>query len=161
MYEQSKVRISQLLSAVVCLVIIAVEIAQAYRIRTKASHDLFVFYFYLEKFIPHLKLDQQNVMCIILLRTSGSGANTMRTFMAMLIAALISNVSYAYPIGDEAQEIINSGTILFANPSNTPKLSGATEMGVLYNEEMFICLVKEFENLVLCLELDQLDTLFK
>ena len=100
-------------------------------------------------------------MCIILLRTSGSGANTMRTFMAMLIAALISNVSYAYPIGDEAQEIINSGTILFANPSNNPKLSDATEMGVLYNEEMFICLVKEFENLVLCLELDQLDTLFK
>ncbi len=100
-------------------------------------------------------------MCIILLRTSGSGANTMRTFMAMLIAALISNVSYAYPIGDEAQEIINSGTILFANPSNNPKLSSATEMGVLYNEEMFICLVKEFENLVLCLELDQLDTLFK
>ena len=100
-------------------------------------------------------------MCIILLRTSGSGANTMRTFMAMLIAALISNVSYAYPIGDEAQEIINSGTILFAKPSNNPKLSGATEMGVLYNEEMFICLVKEFENLVLCLELDQLDTLFK
>ena len=100
-------------------------------------------------------------MCIFLLRTSGSGANTMRTFMAMLIAALISNVSYAYPIGDEAQEIINSGTILFANPSNNPKLSGATEMGVLYKEEMFICLVKEFENLVLCLELDQLDTLFK
>ncbi len=100
-------------------------------------------------------------MCIILLRTSGSGANTMRTFMAMLIAALISNVGYAYPIGDEAQEIINSGTILFANPSNNPKLSRATEMGVLYNEEMFICLVKEFENLVLCLELDQLDTLFK
>ena len=85
----------------------------------------------------------------------------MRTFMAMLIAALISNVSYAYPIGDEAQEIINSGTILFANPSNNPKLLGATEVGVLFNEEMFICLVKEFENLVLCLELDQLDTLFK
>ena len=101
------------------------------------------------------------MMCIILLRTSGSGANTMRTFMAMLIAALISNVSYAYPIGDEAQEIINSGTILFANPSNNPKLLGATEVGVLFNEEMFICLVKEFENLVLCLELDQLDTLFK
>ena len=100
-------------------------------------------------------------MCIILLRTSGSGANTMRTFMAMLIAALISNVSYAYPIGDEAQEIINSGTILFANPSNNPKLLGATEVGVLFKEEMFICLVKEFENLVLCLELDQLDTLFK
>lgn len=100
-------------------------------------------------------------MCIILLRTSGSGANTMRTFLAILIAAVISNISYAYPVGDEAQEIINSGTILFANPSNNPKLLGATEVGVLFNEEMFICLVKEFENLVLCLELDQLDTLFK
>ena len=85
----------------------------------------------------------------------------MRTFLAILIAAFISNISYAYPVGDEAQEIINSGTILFANPSNNPKLLGATEVGVLLNEEMFICLVKEFENLVLCLELDQLDTLFK
>ena len=85
----------------------------------------------------------------------------MRTFLAIIIAAVISNISYAYPIGDEAQEIINSGTILFANPSNNPKLLGATEVGVLFNEEMFICLVKEFENLVLCLELDQLDTLFK
>ena len=85
----------------------------------------------------------------------------MRTFLAILIAAAISNISYAYPVGDEAQEIINSGTILFANPSNSPKLLGSTEVGVLFNEEMFICLVKEFENLVLCLELDQLDTLFK
>ena len=85
----------------------------------------------------------------------------MRTFLAIIIAALISNISYAYPVGDEAQEIINSGTILFANPSNNPKLLGATEVGVLFNEEMFICLVKEFEDLVLCLELDQLDTLFK
>lgn len=85
----------------------------------------------------------------------------MRTFLAILIAAVISNISYAYPVGDEAQEIINSGTILFANPSNNPNLIGATEVGVLFNEEMFICLVKEFENLVLCLELDQLDTLFK
>ena len=85
----------------------------------------------------------------------------MRTFLAILIAAVISNISYAYPVGDEAKEIINSGTILFANPSNNPKLLGATEVGVLFNEEMFICLVKEFENLVLCLELDQLDTLFK
>ena len=85
----------------------------------------------------------------------------MRTFLAILIAVVISNISYAYPVGDEAQEIINSGTILFANPSNNPKLLGATEVGVLFNEEMFICLVKEFENLVLCLELDQLDTLFK
>ena len=85
----------------------------------------------------------------------------MRTFLATVIAAVISNISYAYPVGDEAQEIINSGTILFANPSNNPKLLGATEVGVLFNEEMFICLVKEFENLVLCLELDQLDTLFK
>jgi len=85
----------------------------------------------------------------------------MRTFLAILIAAVFSNISYAYPVGDEAQEIINSGTILFANPSNNPKLLGATEVGVLFNEEMFICLVKEFENLVLCLELDQLDTLFK
>ena len=85
----------------------------------------------------------------------------MRTFLAILIAAVISNISYAYPVGDEAQEIINSGTILFANPSNNPKLLGATEVGVLFNEEMFICLVKKFENLVLCLELDQLDTLFK
>ena len=85
----------------------------------------------------------------------------MRTFLAILIAAVISDISYAYPVGVEAQEIINSGTILFANPSNNPKLLGATEVGVLFNEEMFICLVKEFENLVLCLELDQLDTLFK
>ena len=85
----------------------------------------------------------------------------MRTFLAILIAAVISNISYAYPVGDEAPEIINSGTILFANPSVNPKLLGATEVGVLFNEEMFICLVKEFENLVLCLELDQLDTLFK
>ena len=85
----------------------------------------------------------------------------MRTFLAILIAAVISNISYAYPVGDEAQEIINSGTVLFANPSNNPNLLGATEVGVLFNEEMFICLVKEFENLVLCLELDQLDTLFK
>ena len=85
----------------------------------------------------------------------------MRTFLAILIAAVISNISYAYPVGDEAQEIIDSGTILFANPSDNPKLLGATEVGVLFNEEMFICLVKEFENLVLCLELDQLDTLFK
>ena len=85
----------------------------------------------------------------------------MRTFLAIIIAALISNISYAYPVGDEAQEIINSGTILFANPSNNPKLLGATEVGVLFNEEMFICLVKEFEDLVLCLELDHLDTLFK
>jgi len=85
----------------------------------------------------------------------------MRIFLAVLVAAVISNLSYAYPVGDEAQEIINSGTILFANPSNNPKLLGATEVGVLFNEEMFICLVKEFENLVLCLELDQLDTLFK
>ena len=85
----------------------------------------------------------------------------MRTFLAILITAFISNISYAYPVGDEAQEIINSGTILFANPSNNPKLLGATEVGVLFNEEMFICLVKEFENLVICLELDQLDTLFK
>lgn len=85
----------------------------------------------------------------------------MRTFLAILIAAVISNISYAYPVGDEAQEIINSGTILFANPSNNPELLGATEVGVLFNEEMFICLVKEFEDLVLCLELDQLDTLFK
>ena len=85
----------------------------------------------------------------------------MRTFLAILIAAVISNISYAYPVGDEAQEIINSGTILFANPSNNPNLSGATEVGVLFKEEMFTCLVKEFENLVLCLELDQLDTLFK
>tara|TARA_B100001248_G_C27369526_1_gene450935 strand:- start:1102 stop:1359 length:258 start_codon:yes stop_codon:yes gene_type:complete len=85
----------------------------------------------------------------------------MRTFLAILIAAVVSNISYAYPGGDEAQEIINSGTILFANPSNNPKLLGATEVGVLFNEEMFICLVKEFEDLVLCLELDQLDTLFK
>ena len=85
----------------------------------------------------------------------------MRTFLAIFIAAVISNISYAYPVGDEAQEIINSGTILFANPSNNPRLLGATEVGVLFNEEMFICLVKEFENLVLCLELDQLDTLFK
>ena len=75
----------------------------------------------------------------------------MRTFLAILIAAVISNISYAYPVGDEAQEIINSGTILFANPSNNPQLLGATEVGVLFNEEMFICLVKEFENLVLCL----------
>ena len=93
--------------------------------------------------------------------TLGSGANTMRTFWAILIAAVISNISYAYPVGDEAQEIIDSGTILFANPSDNPKLLGATEVGVLFNEEMFICLVKEFENLVICLELDQLDTLFK
>ena len=85
----------------------------------------------------------------------------MRIFLAVLVAAVISNLSYAYPVGDEAQEIINSGTILFANPSNNPKLLGATEVGVLFKEEMFICLVKEFENLVLCLELDQLDTLFK
>ena len=85
----------------------------------------------------------------------------MRTFLAIIFAAVISNVSYAYPIGDEAQEIINSGTILFANPSDNPKLLGATEVGVLFNEEMFICLVKEFEDLVLCLELDHLDTLFK
>ena len=85
----------------------------------------------------------------------------MRTFLAILIAAVISNISYAYPVGDEAQEIINSGTILFANPSNNPKLLGATEVGVLFNEEMFICLVKEFENLVLCLEKDQLDALFE
>ena len=85
----------------------------------------------------------------------------MRTFLAILIAAVVSNISYAYPVGDETQEIINSGTILFANPSNNPKLLGATEVGVLFNEEMFICLVKEFEDLVLCLELDQLDTLFK
>ena len=85
----------------------------------------------------------------------------MRTFLAILIAAVISNISYAYPVGEEAQEIISSGTILFANPSNSPKLLGSTEVGVLFNEEMFICLVKEFENLVLCLELDQLDTLFK
>ena len=85
----------------------------------------------------------------------------MRTFLAILIAVVICNISYAYPVGDEAQEIINSGTILFANPSNNPKLLGATEVGVLFNEEMFICLVKEFENLVLCLDLDQLDTLFK
>jgi len=85
----------------------------------------------------------------------------MRTFLAILIAAVISNKGYAYPVGDEAQEIINSGTILFANPSNNPELLGATEVGVLFNEEMFICLVKEFENLVLCLDLDQLDTLFK
>jgi hypothetical protein len=85
----------------------------------------------------------------------------MRTFLAILIAAVISNISYAYPVGDEAQEIINSGTILFANPSDNPNLLGATEVGVLFNEEMFICLVKDFENLVLCLELDQLDTLFK
>ena len=85
----------------------------------------------------------------------------MRTFLAILIATVISNISYAYPVGDEAQEIINSGTILFANPSDNPKLLGATEVGVLFNEEMFICLVKEFENLIICLELDQLDTLFK
>ena len=85
----------------------------------------------------------------------------MRIFWAIFIAAVSVNISYAYPIGDEAQEIINSGTILFANPSNNPKLLGATEVGVLFKEEMFICLVKEFENLVLCLELDQLDTLFK
>ena len=85
----------------------------------------------------------------------------MRTFLAILIATVISNISYAYPVGDEAQEIINSGTILFANPSNNPKHLGVTEVGVLFKEEMFICLVKEFENLVLCLELDQLDTLFK
>ena len=85
----------------------------------------------------------------------------MRTFLAILIAAVISNISYAYPVGDEAQEIINSGTILFANPSNNPTLLGATEVGVLFNEEMFICLVKEFENLVVCLELDQQATLFK
>ena len=85
----------------------------------------------------------------------------MRTFLAILIAAVISNISYAYPVGDEAQEIINSGTILFANPSDNPKLLGATEVGVLFNEEMFICLVREFENLIICLELDQLDTLFK
>ena len=85
----------------------------------------------------------------------------MRTFLAILIATVISNISYAYPVGDEAQEIINSGTILFANPSDNPNLLGATEVGVLINEEMFICLVKDFENLVLCLELDQLDTLFK
>ena len=85
----------------------------------------------------------------------------MRTFLAILIAAVVSNISYAYPVGDEAQEIINSGTILFANPSNNPELLGATEVGVLFNEEMFICLVKEFEDLVLCLELDHLDTLFK
>jgi hypothetical protein len=85
----------------------------------------------------------------------------MRTFLAILIAAGISNIGYAYPVGDEAQEIINSGTILFANPSDNPKLLGATEVGVLFNEEMFICLVKDFENLVLCLQLDQLDTLFK
>ena len=85
----------------------------------------------------------------------------MRTFLAILIAAVISNISYAYPVGDEAQEIINSGTILFANPSDNPNLLGATEVGVLFNEEMFICLVKDFENLILCLELDQLDILFK
>ena len=85
----------------------------------------------------------------------------MRTFLAILIAAGIGNIGYAYPVGDEAQEIINSGTILFANPSDNPKLLGATEVGVLFNEEMFICLVKDFENLVLCLQLDQLDTLFK
>ena len=85
----------------------------------------------------------------------------MRIILAVLVAAVISNLSYAYPVGDEAQEIINSGTILFANPSNNPKLLGATEVGVLFKEEMFICLVKEFENLVLCLEMDQLDTLFK
>ena len=100
-------------------------------------------------------------MCIILLRTSGSGANTMRTFLAILIAVVICNISYAYPVGYKAQEIINSGKILFAPPSNNPKLLGATEVGGLFNEEMFICLVKEFENLGLCLELDQLDTLFK
>ena len=93
--------------------------------------------------------------------TLGSGANTMRTFLTIPIASVTSNISYAFTIGDEAQEIINSGTILFANPSNNPNLLGATEVGVLFNEEMFICLVKEFENLVLCLELDQLDTLFK
>ena len=75
----------------------------------------------------------------------------MRTFLAILIAAVVSNISYAYPVGDEAQEIINSGTILFANPSNNPNLLGATEVGVLFKEEMFICLVKEFEDLVLCL----------
>ena len=85
----------------------------------------------------------------------------MRTFWAILIAVVTSNIAYAYPVGDKAQEIIESGTILFANPSNNPKLLGATEVGVLFNEEMFICLVKEFENLVLCLQLDQLDTLFK
>ena len=85
----------------------------------------------------------------------------MQAFLAIIIAAVIGNVSYAYPVGDEAQEIINSGAILFANPSNDPKLLGTTEVGVLFNEEMFICLVKEFENLVICLELDQLDTLFK
>ena len=85
----------------------------------------------------------------------------MRTFLAILIPAVISNIGYAYPVGDEAQEIINYGTILFANHSDNPKLLGATEVGVLFNEEMFICLVKDFENLVLCLELDQLDTLFK
>ena len=85
----------------------------------------------------------------------------MRTFLAIIVAAVISNASYAHPVGDEAKEIINSGTILFANPSNDPKLLGSTEVGVLFNEEMFICLVKEFENLVLCLEMDQLDTLFK
>ena len=85
----------------------------------------------------------------------------MRTFLAILFAVVIGDKSYAYPVGDEAQEIINSGTILFANPSNNPKLLGTTEVGVLFKEEMFICLVKEFENLVLCLELDQLDTLFK
>ena len=85
----------------------------------------------------------------------------MRTFLAILIAAVVSNISYAYPVGDEAQEIINSGTILFANPSNNPNLLGATEVGVLFKEELCICLVKEFEDLVLCLELDHLDTLFK
>ena len=62
----------------------------------------------------------------------------MRTFLAILIATVISNISYAYPVGDEAQEIINSGTILFANPSDNPKLLGATEVGVLFNEEMFV-----------------------
>ena len=55
----------------------------------------------------------------------------MRTFLAILIAAFISNISHAYPVGDEAQEIINSGTILFTNPSNNSKLLGATEVGAV------------------------------
>jgi hypothetical protein len=68
----------------------------------------------------------------------GSGPNTMRTFLAIISATVISNVSYAYPVGDEAKEIIHSGTILFANPSNDPKLLGSIEVGVLFNEEMFV-----------------------
>ena len=93
--------------------------------------------------------------------TLGSGANTMRTFLTIPIASVTSNISYAFTIGDEAQEIMNSGAILFSNSSNNPELLGTTEVEVLFNQKKFICLVKEFQNLVLCLELEKLDTLYK